>query len=164
MVNLTPAQRALLEEVRVSREAERAAAHTLEARIRAELAERLGTLRHSTALAVRRAVDAGVPIRQVGRDGLGTSDYATARRMLEVTADTSGDQVRTLATGWRTLTDAERAAAGVDPSETAVHIGDRIAVRIPDMDPVIWATVHPDGRPAGQADDDLAQRLETFAA
>lgn len=162
MVNLSPAQRALLDDVRATREAERAAAHTLEARVRAELAERLGTLRRSTALAVRRAVDAGVPIRQVGRDGLGTSDYATARRMLELTADTSADDARALTSGYRWPSDAERKAAGVDPSETAVHIGDRVAVFVPDIS--TWATVTPDGIPAGAADAETVERLEAFRA
>lgn len=163
MVNLSTAQRALLDDVRATREAERAAEHTLEARIRAELAERLGTLRRSTALAVRRAVDAGVPIRQVGRDGLGTSDYATARRLLDMTADTSADDARELATGYRWPTDAERAAAGIDAAETAVHIGaDRIAVHVPDLG--TWATVRTDGTPAGAADADTAERLEAFTA
>lgn len=162
MVNLSDAQAAHLAAVRNARGAEAAAIATAEARHRAALAAELAAVRQTTALAVRRAHDAGVPLRRIGRDGLGTSSWETVRDLLALTSDTPAEDARELASGYRWPSDAERSHAGVDPTETAVHIGDRIAVYVPDIS--TWATVTPDGIPAGAADAETAERLETFRA
>lgn len=164
MVNLTDGQAAHLAAIRNARAAEAAAIATAEARHRAALEAELSAVRLTTALAVRRAADAGVPLRRIGRDGLNTSSWETVRAMLALTDDTPAEHVAELTSGMRRPSGAERAAAGIDASEDAVHIGDRIAVRIPDMEPPAWAAVTLEGRPAGQVDADTAARLAGFTA
>ena len=160
MVNLSADQRAALSAIRAAHTLQRSAEHTLEARIRERLAEEISAHRRATAHAVRHAAAAGVPLRQIGRDGLGTTDYATVRRWLQMTSDTPAP-VLDSAGGMRRPTDDERAAAGIAPHEIAVHLGDRIAVQVGD-EPPLWATVAPDSTPAGQADAATVTRLEEY--
>jgi hypothetical protein len=155
MVNLTTAQRGHLEAVRTARALERAARANLEAEIRARLTAEVEAMHGATVRAVRAAADAGVPLRQIGRDGLGTADHATVRRMLE-----EGPQ-RKAPTGLRAATDAERTAAGILAGEgLAVVVGERLAIRDSLGE---WEALEPSGTPAPRWDDATRARLDAFA-
>lgn len=123
MAELDAVQRGALERIRRARAAEREARASLEARIRAELAGALEALHDATLDAVRHAHDAGVPIRRIGTDGLGTSDYATVKRLLaESPAAIPAEP------DIRPADAAERRAGGVLDGETAYSLRGVLAV------------------------------------
>jgi hypothetical protein len=157
MVNLSREQRAHLSAVRAARDTERNARTTLEARLRAALADEVETLRAATALAVRAAHEAGVPLRQIGREGLGTADFATVRRYLGQAEPTPS----TPAPGPRLATDDERHAAGVLPGETALLgvLPGRLGVTADGG--ATWAAVLPTGEPGGALSADDTEKLRT---
>lgn len=161
MVNLSDAQRAALEAVKRAHRTERETLARVEAEVREEIGRRCDAVRMTTAYAVRHAADAGVPLRQIGLDGLSTSDFATVRRRLALTEETTAATVALVVTGLRPPTEEERAAAGIYPGEDAVHTGEALAVRTDDG--TGWALLGPDGTPRGAAGADLRARLESFS-
>lgn len=124
-MELNETQRAALARIRAARTLERETARTLEAEIRAQVTEALGALHRATVEAVRHAHALGVPVRRIGVEGLGTTDYATARRMLD-----SAQHMPTAEPEIRPATPAERAGAGVLEGEAAYTLhGATVAVR-----------------------------------
>ena len=101
---LTPAQTVQINRVREGRVALQDGRATIEAEIRAELAQKLAALELNYALAIRKARELGVPKARIGVEGMGTKDPGTVNRWLARTeglmiAQTSDDTIRWLAQG-----------------------------------------------------------------
>lgn len=84
-VRLTPDQERALDDVRSAHLARLQARAAAEIEARKVLKERMRAAEAVESRAVRAAIDLGVSRRKIGLEGLGTSDYHTVTKVLQVT-------------------------------------------------------------------------------
>lgn len=83
--DMTPAQKIALGEVRSARKAQKDHKVSRRAELMEKLRQEGFQLEMTVALAVRKAQQLGVSIAAIGREGLGTTDPGTPRRLLAMT-------------------------------------------------------------------------------
>lgn len=153
-MRLTAEQDAALAAVAVAQEAYKGARATLERRIRERMAAELGALEAARDRAVFAADRAGVPRRRIGADGLGTKNPGAVYAIL----GTRDAVEEAAAAGVRLGTDAEAAAAQVQPGEVLAHSPRGLVLHSPAFDGVpSWHAVTAAGA------EDVARSAELVA-